>query len=91
VLLETLSPDERAVVVLREVFGFDYEEIAGAVGKSVATVRQVAHRAREHVRARRKRFEPVDSARTAQITEQLMTAATGDMEGLRAQFTGRAW
>jgi RNA polymerase sigma-70 factor, ECF subfamily len=83
VLLETLTPDERAVFVLREVFGFDYDEIAGAVGKSVATVRQVAHRAREHVQARRKRFEPVDAATTAQITEQFMAAAaTGDMEGL---------
>jgi RNA polymerase sigma-70 factor (ECF subfamily) len=82
VLLETLTPDERAVFVLREVFGFDYYEIAGAVGKSVATVRQVAHRAREHVQARRKRFEPVDDT-TAQITEQFMTAAaTGDMAGL---------
>ena len=56
VLLETLSPDERAVFVLREVFGFDYGEIAEAVGKPAPTVRQVAHRAREHVRARRKRF-----------------------------------
>jgi RNA polymerase sigma-70 factor (ECF subfamily) len=83
VLLETLTPDERAVFVLREVFGFDYDEIAGAVGKSAATVRQVAHRAREHVRARRKRFEPVDANTTAQITEQFMTAATtGDVEGL---------
>jgi RNA polymerase sigma-70 factor, ECF subfamily len=83
VLLETLTPDERAVFVLREVFGFDYDEIGGAVGKSVAAVRQVAHRAREHVQARRKRFEPVDAAQTAQITEQFMTAAsTGDMEGL---------
>jgi len=83
VLLETLTPDERAVFVLREVFGFDYDEIAGAVGKSVAAVRQVAHRAREHVQARRKRFEPVDAAQTAQITEQFLTAAsTGDTEGL---------
>jgi RNA polymerase sigma-70 factor (ECF subfamily) len=83
VLLETLTPDERAVFVLREVFGFDYDEIAGAVGKSVAAVRQVAHRAREHVQARRKRFEPVDTAQTAQITERFMTAAaTGDMEEL---------
>jgi RNA polymerase sigma-70 factor (ECF subfamily) len=60
VLLETLSPDERAVFVLRDVFGFDYDEIAGAVGKSVAAVHKTAHRAREHVHARRKRFEPVD-------------------------------
>jgi RNA polymerase sigma-70 factor (ECF subfamily) len=83
VLLETLTPDERAVFVLREVFGFDYDEIAGAVGKSVTTVRQVAHRAREHVQARRKRFEPVDATRSAEITEQFMSAAaTGDMEGL---------
>jgi RNA polymerase sigma-70 factor, ECF subfamily len=83
VLLETLTPDERAVFVLREVFGFDYDEIAGAVSKSVATVRQVAHRAREHVQARRKRFEPADAAQTAELTEQFMTAATtGDLEGL---------
>ncbi|GAB3164158.1 RNA polymerase sigma factor SigJ [Microbispora hainanensis] len=83
VLLETLTPDERAVFVLREVFGFDYHDIATAVGKSAATVRQVAHRAREHVRARRKRFEPADAATTARITERFMTAAsTGDLEGL---------
>jgi RNA polymerase sigma-70 factor (ECF subfamily) len=83
VLLETLTPDERAVFILREVFGFDYDEITGAVGKSVATVRQMAHRAREHVHARRTRFGPVDTARTAQITKQFMTAAnTGDMDGL---------
>ena len=85
VLLETLRPDERAVFVLREVFAFDYDEIAGAVGKSVANVRQVAHRAREHVQARRKRFEPADSAMTAELTEQFMSAAsTGDVDGLMA-------
>ncbi|MEV0809692.1 RNA polymerase sigma-70 factor [Micromonospora sp. NPDC050200] len=83
VLLETLTPDERAVFVLREVFGFGYDEIAAAVGKSVATAHQVAHRAREHVQARRRRFQPVDATKTAQITEQFMTAAaTGDMAGL---------
>jgi RNA polymerase sigma-70 factor (ECF subfamily) len=87
VLLETLTPDERAVFVLREVFGFDYDEIAGAVGKSVTTVRQVAHRAREHVHARRKRFEPVDSTATAEITAQFITAAaTGDLDGLLAML-----
>ncbi|RMI31437.1 RNA polymerase sigma factor SigJ [Nocardia stercoris] len=83
VLLETLTPHERAVFVLREVFGFDYDEIAAAVSKSVMTVRQVAHRARSHVHARRKRFEPVDAAEVARITEQFMTAATtGDTVGL---------
>ncbi|GAA2651582.1 MULTISPECIES: RNA polymerase sigma factor SigJ [Streptomyces] len=83
VLLETLTPDERAVFVLREVFGFGFRDIATAVGKSVTTVRQVAHRAREHVQARRKRFEPFDAADTARITEQFLTAAaTGDLDGL---------
>lgn len=88
VLLETLTPDERAVFVLREVFGFDYDEIAGAVGKSATTVRQMAHRAREHVHARRRRFGPVDAARTAEVTDRFMTAAhTGDMQGLLALLT----
>ncbi|WP_163505331.1 RNA polymerase sigma factor SigJ [Fodinicola acaciae] len=91
VLLETLSPDERAVFVLREVFGFDYEDIASAVGKSVPTVRQVAHRAREHVRARRRRFTPVDTAKTARITQRFMTAATtGDVDGLLALLAPQA-
>ncbi len=93
VLLETLTPDERAIFVLREVFGFDYDEIAGAVGKSATTVRQMAHRAREHVHARRKRFGPVDTERTTQITEQFLTAAsTGDMDGLLALLApGATW
>jgi RNA polymerase sigma-70 factor, ECF subfamily len=81
VLLETLSPDERAVFVLREVFGFDYGEIAGAVGKSAAAVRQVAHRARGHVQARRPRFAPVDPAQNARITAEFLTAAAdGDVQ-----------
>jgi RNA polymerase sigma-70 factor (ECF subfamily) len=93
VLLETLTPDERAVFVLREVFGFDYDDIAGAVSKSVTTVRQMAHRAREHVHARRKRFGPVDAKRNAQITEQFLTAAsTGDMDGLLTLLApGATW
>ena len=83
VVLETLTPDERAVFVLREVFGFDYDEIAGAVGKSADTVRQMAHRARAHVHARRRRFGPVDTQWTAQVTDQFMAAAhTGDVAGL---------
>ena len=87
VVLETLSPDERAVFVLREVFGFDYAEIADAVGKPAPTVRQVAHRAREHVRSRRKRFDTVDPQRNAEITTQfLATAASGDVEALMAML-----
>lgn len=87
VVLETLSPDERAVFVLREVFGFDHDEIATAVGKSVAAVRQIAHRARGHVQSRRRRFEPVDPQRSEQITVQFLTAAaTGDLDGLMAML-----
>ncbi|HXY67552.1 MAG TPA: RNA polymerase sigma-70 factor [Mycobacterium sp.] len=87
VLLETLGPDERAVFVLREVFGFDYDEIASAVGKSAAAVRQVAHRAREHVQARRRRFTPVDPEQNARITAQFMAAAaTGDVEAVMAML-----
>jgi RNA polymerase sigma factor (sigma-70 family) len=83
VVLETLTPDERAVFVLREVFGLDHADIAAAVDKSVVTVRQVAHRARAHVAARRRRFAPVDASTTARITERVMTAATtGDLAGL---------
>ena len=55
-VLETLGPVERAVFVLREVFDVPYDEIAEAVGKSAAAVRQIAHRAREHVTARRPRM-----------------------------------
>ncbi|MGV0744909.1 RNA polymerase sigma-70 factor [Mycolicibacterium sp. XJ870] len=83
VVLETLTPDERAVFVLREVFGFSHDEIASAVGKSASAVRQMAHRAREHVQSRRKRFEPVDPKVSTEITERFFEAAwTGDMDGL---------
>lgn len=81
VLLETLTPDERAVFVLREVFGFDYAEIAEAVDKPAATVRQIAHRARQHVQARRRRFAPVDPEQNARITAEFMAAASsGDVQ-----------
>lgn len=85
VVLETLSPDERAVFVLREVFGFSHDEIASTLERSTASVRQLAHRAREHVQARRKRFDPVDISESTRITEQFLTAAaTGDVDGLLA-------
>jgi len=83
VVLETLSPDERAVFVLREVFGFGHDEIATTIGKSTAAVRQMAHRAREHVQSRRKRFEPVDPKRSLELTAQFFaTASTGDIDSL---------
>ncbi|QRY51457.1 RNA polymerase sigma-70 factor [Mycolicibacterium septicum] len=85
VVLETLTPDERAVFVLREVFGFSHDEIAVAIDKSASAVRQMAHRAREHVQSRRKRFEPVDLDESNRVTEEFLTAAaTGDMDGLLA-------
>ncbi|MBX7450802.1 RNA polymerase sigma-70 factor [Mycolicibacterium sp. 3033] len=88
VVLETLSPDERAVFVLREVFGFDHDEIAATIGKSTVAVRQMAHRARQHVQSRRKRFEPVDPQFSAELTTRFFTAAaTGDLEGLMAMLT----
>ena len=87
VVLETLTPDERAVFVLREVFGFSHDEIASAIGKSTAAVRQMAHRAREHVHSRRRRFEPVNAEKSEQITTQFLTAAaTGDLAGLMAML-----
>ncbi|ODQ93686.1 RNA polymerase sigma factor SigJ [Mycolicibacterium holsaticum] len=83
VVLETLSPDERAVFVLHEVFGFSHDEIASIVGKSATAVRQMAYRAREHVQSRRRRMEPVDFTTSVRIAEQFMTtAATGDMDQL---------
>lgn len=83
VVLETLSPDERAVFVLREVFGFGHDEIAETLGKSTAAVRQMAHRAREHVHSRRRRFEPVDPKHSLEITAQFFaTASTGDVDAL---------
>ena len=83
VVLETLSPEERAVFVLHEVFGFNHEEISSTICKSVSATRQLAHRARRHVQARRKRFEPVDQDRSLEITAKFFTAAsTGDVDGL---------
>jgi RNA polymerase sigma-70 factor (ECF subfamily) len=76
VVLETLSPLERAVFVLKEVFGFSHAEIAEAVERSEAAVRQVAHRAREHVRAQRPRFD-ADRSRQRKVTERFFDAATG--------------
>ncbi|GGY13850.1 MULTISPECIES: RNA polymerase sigma-70 factor [Streptomyces] len=76
VVLETLSPLERAVFVLKEVFAFSYGEIAEAVERSEPAVRQAAHRAREHVQARRPRFS-ADRAGQRDVTERFFAAATG--------------
>jgi RNA polymerase sigma-70 factor (TIGR02957 family) len=76
VVLESLTPLERAVFVLKEAFGFSYGEIADAVERSEATVRQAAHRAREHVRTRRPRFH-AGRTRQREVTERFVTAASG--------------
>ena len=81
-VLETLTPTERAVFVLREVFDEPYEEIAEAVSKSPAAVRQIARRARDHVAARRPRTV-VSAAETRQALDAFQRAAeTGDLQGL---------
>jgi RNA polymerase sigma-70 factor (TIGR02957 family) len=82
VVLESLTPEERAVFVLREVFGFEHAEIGAALGRSAPAVRQLAHRAREHVQARRPRFD-VDWNQQREVTERFLAAAAGgDIEGL---------
>jgi RNA polymerase sigma-70 factor, ECF subfamily len=82
VVLESLTPDERAVFVLREVFDFPYTDIADATGKSTAAVRQLAHRAKEHVRERQPRFD-VDTARQRQVADRFMAATLGgDLQSL---------
>ena len=81
-VLETLGPTERAVFVLHEVFETPYDEIAGFVGKTPAAVRQIAHRAREHVAARRPRMQ-VDRAQQEATLEKFMAAIfSGDLQGL---------
>jgi RNA polymerase sigma-70 factor (TIGR02957 family) len=83
-VLETLSPTERAVFVLREVFDREYEEIAEAVDKSPAAVRQIAHRARAHVAARRPR-QGGSGAQTRDLLEAFRQAIeTGDLRRLFA-------
>ncbi|TNM38343.1 RNA polymerase sigma-70 factor [Nocardioides albidus] len=81
-VLETLGPTERAVFVLREVFELPYDEIATAVGKTSAAVRQIATRARNHVAARRPRVD-VDRAEQQAVVERFLAAVQGgDLQGL---------
>ncbi|HET6391753.1 MAG TPA: RNA polymerase sigma-70 factor [Blastococcus sp.] len=81
-VLETLQPTERAVLVLHEVFDVPYDEIAEAVGKSGAAVRQIAHRARGHVAARRPRVA-VSRSEQQRVVDRFLAAVTaGDVQGL---------
>ncbi|EST20791.1 RNA polymerase sigma factor SigJ [Streptomyces roseochromogenus] len=82
VVLESLSPLERAVFVLREAFGYPYAEIAALLDRGEAAVRQLAGRARRHVDERRPRYE-VDPARRRELTDRFLAAAAeGDLDGL---------
>ncbi|GAA2643269.1 RNA polymerase sigma-70 factor [Streptomyces lunalinharesii] len=82
VVMEALSPLERAVFVLREAFGYPYAEIAAVLQRSEAAVRQLAGRARRHVEERRPRFD-VDPDRQREVTERFLSAAAGgDLAGL---------
>jgi RNA polymerase sigma-70 factor (ECF subfamily) len=81
-VLETLTPAERAVFVLREVFALEYDEIAGAVDKTPAAVRQIAHRARGHVASRRPRGT-VSASQTRDAMAAFQRAIeTGDLQHL---------
>ena len=89
-VVENLPPDERAVFVLREVFDFGHDEIAAAVGKSPAAVRQIAHRARSHVQSRRPGL-PGGRADTERVIERFMAAtSSGDLRGL-IDVLARMW
>jgi RNA polymerase sigma-70 factor (ECF subfamily) len=81
-VLETLSPTERAVFVLREAFDVSYDEIAAAVDKSPAAVRQIAHRARQHVDARRPRTAVPPGQTRAALESFQRALETGDLQGL---------
>ena len=87
VLLETLSPIERAVFLLREVFGYDYPDVAEVVGKSEANCRQIAHRAKEHVEARRPRFAAEKRKQQELMSAFFEASASGDLERLRSLLT----
>ena len=81
-VLETLGPIERAVFVMREVFGFSHDEIAAAVGRRSDAVRQIARRARAHVAARRPRVEVSVGEASAVVERFRIAASTGDVQGL---------
>jgi RNA polymerase sigma-70 factor (ECF subfamily) len=84
VLLETLSPEQRAVLLLHDVFDYDYPEIAAIVGKSQDNVRQLATRARRHVEHRRPRFQTTREQRDELARRFFAAAEQGDLGGLEA-------
>lgn len=83
VLLETLSPPERAVFLLHDIFAFDYQEIAEIIEKSPANCRQLCHRARASIAARRHRYEPSREMQLLLINRFLIACQEGDIQGLK--------
>ena len=81
-LLERLTPVERAAYLLREVFGYEYAEIAGIIEQTEVNSRQLVTRARKHIEASRPRFDPDEAARDALLERFLAAAEEGDLEGL---------
>jgi RNA polymerase sigma-70 factor (TIGR02957 family) len=84
VLLESLSPEQRAVLLLHDVFDYGYPEVAAIVGKSEAGVRQLATRARRHVEQRRPRFQTTREQRDELARRFFAAAEQGDLAGLEA-------
>jgi RNA polymerase sigma factor (sigma-70 family) len=84
VLLESLSPEQRAVLLLHDVFGYGYPEIAAIVGKSAGNVRQLATRARRHVQRRRPSFQTTREQRDELARRFFQAAEHGDLTGLEA-------
>jgi RNA polymerase sigma-70 factor (ECF subfamily) len=82
VLLETLSPTERAVFLLREVFGYDYDQVAEIVGKTATNCRQILARAKAHIDRHRPRFEASPARREALAERFLAATRDGDLAGL---------
>jgi RNA polymerase sigma-70 factor, ECF subfamily len=82
ILLERLTPVERAVFVLREVFDYEYAEIAETVGKDEANCRQILRRARQHIDEIRPRFHASPEEKEELLTEFLQATSTGDLQGL---------
>ncbi|HEX9989805.1 MAG TPA: RNA polymerase sigma-70 factor [Chloroflexia bacterium] len=90
VVLESLSPVERAVFLLREVFGYDYAEIARVVGKSEANCRQITHRAQQRIHERRPRFHTTHEQQERVTQEFMQACANGNLQGLMAMLTNNA-
>jgi RNA polymerase sigma-70 factor (ECF subfamily) len=90
VLLERLTPQERAVLLLRDVFDYDYAEIARTIGKDEANCRQILRRAREHITEMRPRFQASYEQKEQLLAQFREAALTGNLDGLLALLADNA-